>query len=95
MPKSKLEKKDAEDIATKIGAKLELQGKHQRATLEYEGKIVLTFGIRHGSKTGQGHLVGENHALRLSATKAVALARCDMTKDDYIEHLRGKNIITD
>ena len=95
MPRSKLEQRDAKDIARKIGATVDPQGKHQRATLEYNGRIVLTFGIRHGSKTGQGHLVGKNHELKLSATKAIALARCDMTKDEYIEHLRERNIIAD
>lgn len=95
MPRSKLEKRDAEDIARKIGATVKPQGKHQTATLEYNGQIVLTFGIRHGLRTGQGHLVGENHALKLNATKAIALARCDMTKDEYIEHLRERNIIAD
>ncbi len=95
MPKSKLEKRDAVDIAKKIGAKVDPDGVHQRATLEHNGQIVLTFGIRHGSKTGQGHLVGENHALKLNATKAVALARCNMTKDEYIEHLRERRIIPD
>ncbi len=95
MPRSKLEKRDAEDIARKIGATVKRQGKHQRATLEYNGQIVLTFGIRHGSNTGQGHLVGENHALKLNATKAKALASCAMTKNEYIEHLREKSIIAD
>ena len=95
MAKSKLEKRDALEIAKKIGATLNPDGKHQRATLEYNGQIILTFGIRHGSNTGQGHLVGENHPLKLNATKAQHLARCFMTKDQYFEHLRERNIIPD
>ena len=93
MARSKIERRDALDIARKIGADLEPDGKHQKATLWHGGKLILRFGIRHGTRTGQGHLVGENHDLRLNATKVLDLARCIMTKDEYIEHLRVKGLV--
>ena len=70
-------------------------GPHQRAIVKYDGQIVITFGIRHGSNTGQGHLVGKNHDLKLSATEAIALARCQMTKIQYFDHLKARGIISD
>ena len=93
MPRSKIEQRDALDIAKKIGADLKPDGKHQKAILWHDGKLILRFGIRHGRRTGQGHLVGANHDLRLNATKLLQLARCAMTKDDYIEHLKSKGLI--
>ena len=95
MARSKLERNDALEIARKIGADLAPHGKHQTATLWHLGKLVLRFGIRHGSRTGQGHLVGQNHPLKLNATKALDLAHCTMSKDEYVEHLKSVGIIQD
>jgi hypothetical protein len=95
LSKSKLEKRDAIDIAKKLGADLQKDGAHQKAIFWHDGKLVLWFGIRHGRTTGQGHLVGENHQLKLNATGALALARCTMTKDEYIQHLKDCGIIVD
>ncbi len=52
------------------------------------GIIILTFGIRHGRKSGHGHLVGRYGNLCLSETKVLQLASCTMSKDDYIQHLK-------
>lgn len=93
MVKSKLEKNDALDIATKLGAVVQKNGKHQRAIVRYEGKIIFTFGIRHGTRTGQGHLVGRNRDLRLSETQALALARCTITKEAYFDILRERGLL--
>lgn len=93
MPKSKLEQRDALGIAKKIGAIVEKDGPHQKAIFYHEGKLVLWFGIRHGRTTGQGHLVGENHQLKLNAQSALALARCTMSKDEYIQYLKARGII--
>src|SRR5260370_13143469 len=93
LPKSKLLKADAEAIAAKIGAKVAPDGKHQKAFFYHGGKLILRFGIRHGRNTGQGHFEGENHQLKLSATKALALSRCNITTDEYIQILTPKGLI--
>ncbi len=95
MAKSKMGQREALEIAKKIGANLNPDGKHQTATLWHKGKLILRFGIRHSKKSGQGHLVGENHELRLNATRALALAKCTMSKEEYIEHLKGRGLILD
>jgi hypothetical protein len=60
LSKSSIERSDAISIAAKIGAEVEKSGKHARATLRVKGLLVLTFGIRHGPKSGHGHLCGSN-----------------------------------
>jgi hypothetical protein len=91
--KSTLEQREAVTIAKKIGADLRKDGAHQLATLRHAGKIVLTFGIRHSKKTGQGHLVGENRDLKLNLTRAKALAACTFSKDEYFQVLKERGII--
>lgn len=93
MPKSQLEKADALNIASKIGAVVKEDGKHQKATFYHNGKLILRFGIRHGRKTGHGFLAGENGPLRLNETRAKALARCTLSKDEYIQLLTTKGVI--
>lgn len=88
MSRSPIQKREALAIASKLGAKLVPDGKHQLATFEHEGIIILTFGIRHGKKGGHGHLVGRYGNLRLSETKVQQLAACSMSRDDYIRHLK-------
>ena len=93
MTKSRIERDDAYTIATKIGAEVQKAGKHARATLRMDGRIILTFGIRHGPKSGHGHLCGATGDLKMSETNVVALARCTMTKDQYFEFLKGKGVL--
>jgi hypothetical protein len=88
LSRSRIQKRDALAIASKLGAKLEPDGKHQLATFEVDGVIILTFGIRHGKSGGHGHLVGRYGNLCLSETKVMQLASCAMSKDDYIQHLK-------
>jgi hypothetical protein len=63
------------------------------ATLRVDGNIVLTFGIRHGAKSGHGHLCGSNRDLRMNEGRVVALARCTMSKDEYFDVLREKGVL--
>lgn len=88
-----LKKRDAVAIAKKLGAEINPSGIHQNAVFRHDGQIVLTFGIRHGNNSNHGHLIGENHDLKLNATRANALAKCTMSKVEYIEVLREKGII--
>ncbi len=90
---SKLNQTDALNIAAKIGAKVEKDGAHQRAMLFHQDKLVLVFGIRHGKKGGHGHLEGENRDLKLNSARAVALARCTLSKEDYFEVLRERGVL--
>lgn len=93
MAKNRIERDDAYNIASKIGATVEKTGKHARATLRINGKIILTFGIRHGPRSGHGHLCGANGDLKLSESNVVALARCTLSTEDYFAILRTRGII--
>lgn len=88
MSRSPIQKREALAIARKLNATLEPDGKHQLATFEHEGVIILTFGIRHGNKGGHGHLAGRQGNLCLSENKVVKLASCEMSKEEYIQHLK-------
>lgn len=93
MARSQIEKADALSIAGKIGAVVKADGKHQKAIFYHEGRLILVFGIRHGRKARHGFLAGENGPLKLNETKALALARCTLTKEQYIQILREKGFI--
>ncbi len=93
MARSNLQKRDVLDIAGKLGATVDSDGKHQRAFFRHNGTLILTFGIRHGSKSGHGHLVGERGDLKLNARRVKELAQCSMSRDEYIEHLIGIGLI--
>jgi hypothetical protein len=95
LAKSKIDKKAALKIATKIGAEVQPHGKHQKALLYHNGKLVLRFGIRHGRDSGHGHLVGENHDLKLSERDVFALAECTLSKIQYFKILVQKGVISD
>ena len=93
MARSNLQRRDALEIARKLGATVDSNGKHKRASFRHNGRLILTFGIRHGSKSGHGHLVGATGDLKLNARGVKELAECNMEKDDYIEHLMGIGVI--
>lgn len=77
----------AEEIASKLEAKVEKKKKHDFATVWYNGKTVATFGLRRGSKAKHGFIPRE---IGVSETAALKLANCTMTFDEYIEVARGK-----
>ncbi len=93
MARSNLQRRDALDIASKLGATVDRDGKHQRAFFRHNGTLILTFGISHGSNSGHGHLVGGRGELRLNARRIKQLAQCSMSRDEYIEHLIGIGLI--
>jgi len=88
LSKSRIQKREGVAIAAKLDAKIRQDGKHQLATVEHGGKVIITFGIRHGNKGGHGHMVGRNRDLRINETGAMALAFCTMTKIEYFDYLR-------
>jgi hypothetical protein len=93
LARSRIERDDAYKIAEKIGAEVQRAGKHARATLRMAGRLVLTFGIRHGPNSGHGHLCGANGDLKMNEANVVALARCTMTKEQYFDLLREKGVL--
>lgn len=88
MSRSRIQKRDALAIASKLGAKVETDGAHQLATFEVDGIVILTFGIRHGKSGGHGHLAGRYGNLCMSEKKVMQLATCTMSRDEYIQHLK-------
>lgn len=88
---SKILKRDAEDIATKLQAELST-GKHINAVVRHEGVPVVTFGIRHSRGGRHGHVP---RALHLSQTQTVALARCGITRVDYFDILSAMGLLPD
>jgi hypothetical protein len=87
LSKSPIQRREALTIAKKLGASNETDGADQIAFVEYKGVTIITFGIRHGAKSGHGHLVGRYGDLRLNETKVLKLANCTMSKDEYFQEL--------
>jgi hypothetical protein len=89
LSKCPIQKREALAIVKKLGAALEKDGPHQMATFEVGGKAILTFGVRQGGAGGHGHLAGRYKGdLKISENRVVALANCNMSKDEYIQHLK-------
>ena len=93
MARSPIQKRDAEKIAAKLGAEVKKDGAHQRAFFRHNGKLILDFGIRHGTKSGHGFLCGAQGALRMNEKRVVAMAACTVSKDDYVAHLKSIGLI--
>jgi hypothetical protein len=93
LSKNRIERSDALKIASKIGAAVDAAGKHARADLRVGGKLILTFGIRHGAKSGHGHLCGTNGDLKINEDRVAALARCTMSKDEYFKVLQDRGLL--
>jgi hypothetical protein len=87
---SPLDKGRALNIARKLGADLDPSGAHIQAYVRWEGTIVVSFGIRHSKKAKNGHIPGE---LQIGPHQALNLANCPMSKEDYLEVLRGKGLL--
>lgn len=84
----------ARKIVRKLGATVDERKNrpHDLACVWVEGKLVATFGLRRGSNKEQGH----DHvpdALYVSPREAKLLAQCPMSRDEWIQKLREKNLI--
>ncbi|TDI35943.1 MAG: hypothetical protein E2P02_26510 [Acidobacteria bacterium] len=86
--------KHAKEIAKKLGMVVHKGRRiHDHAVLIYEGKEVVSFGIRRASKeVGHDHLPKDLH-LRMKDCKD--LHRCTLSRDDYLELLRDKELVSD
>lgn len=84
----KLDKDDAYAIAKKLGASIsESNGAHDEADVYHDGKLIASFGIRRGSRKGQGH----DHIcdeLNISRRRCKNLAQCVMSREEWIEEMK-------
>jgi hypothetical protein len=82
---------DAEAIAHKLGcASYEGKG-HKYYELFVDDRLVTGFGIRRASKEkGHGHLP---HDLHITQKQCKDLGKCPLSKDEYLEILREKNLL--
>lgn len=87
-----LTKAHAEKIAKKLNAIIRPKGAHDLAIIEYNNKRIVQFGIRRGSSSdlGHDHLPGNLH---LSSHDTMELARCPLTRDDWIQRMKDKGLI--
>ena len=80
-------------IADKLGAKL-YKGRqsHLHADIYHEDKLIARFSIRHSSNREIGHdFISKD--LHVGPHDARLLAECPLTRDGWIEILRGKGIV--
>jgi len=82
----------AEAIARKLNAAIRSGRKHELAVVKYDGKTVVQFGIRRGSRHNQGHdyIPGQIHVTR---QQAMLLAQCPMSFEEWIAAMRQKGYI--
>lgn len=88
-------KQHALDIVRKLGAKLVLQKKqrpHDLYAVYEDGLLIAKFGVRRGSNKEQGH----DHIpsqLYVGPKDARDLAQCPLSREEWIQKLREKNLI--
>jgi hypothetical protein len=81
---------------TKIEKKLSLKTRNagdRLAWFEYGGTVVVRTKRSHGNKDLPENLIRQQ--LKLNETQFSGLISCTVSRDDYIEILRGKRIIND
>jgi len=80
---------------TKLENKLKLKTRNsgdRLAWFEHDGKSVLFTKRSHGNKEPPENLIRQQ--LKVNETQFAGLISCSVTRDQYIEILRGKKIIT-
>jgi hypothetical protein len=85
-------KDHAEKIASKLKGRKRAGGKHEIVVIEYDGKVIAQFGIRHGSRKDQGHdfVPGRLH---LNVRDTLSLAECTFSYDAWIQRMKDKGVI--
>ena len=84
-----MNKDHAEKIARKLNAEIVTnKGPHDLAIIRHDdGHILVTFGIRRGSRKSLGH----DHIpkdLHFSPHKCLGLAQCPVSREDWLGRLR-------
>ena len=88
-----LTKEHARAIAAKLGAEVRSKRKaHDLAVIYEDGMRIAQFGIRRGSQKNLGH-DHLPHGLHLSPRQCLDLARCPMTREQWIARLREKGLL--
>jgi hypothetical protein len=71
-------------IAAKLDAELTEGRKHTRAVVRLKGNYVGSYGIRRGTGLGHDYVPGQ---IQATTRQALDLARCPLSKADFIELL--------
>jgi hypothetical protein len=80
----------ADNIAKKLKAKVQKQGKkHDIFTVYHEGKMVAHFGIRRGARKDLGHDYIPNQIF-LRPRDARLLGQCPLSREDWVNILKEK-----
>ena len=88
-----LTKEHAVKIAAKLGAEIRSGRKAHDLAVVYENGIrVAQFGIRRGSRKGLGHDHLTN-SLHLSLHECLELARCSLSREEWIAQLQEKGLV--
>lgn len=89
-----LTKTHAEAIAKKLKATIRPKAAHDLAIVEHNNKRIVQFGVRRGSRrdSGHDHLPGDLH---LNFRDTMELARCPLTRDEWIRRMKEKGLIVD
>ncbi len=83
---------DAWAIQKKLKAEIDNSSKaHIQIRFWYDGKLVIQYGIRRGSRElGHGHI---NKDMMLTQSECRTFRQCQMSVDEYVEILKEKGVI--
>ena len=87
-------KAHAEKIAGKLEAVIETGAKHDLAKIYYNDRKVAQYGIQRASKKDAPHTYIPGQ-IYVSKKDALLLAQCPLSRDGWVEILKGKGIIED
>ncbi len=91
-----LNRTQAIQMLTKIGAKMEEGGRHTKVSFEVNGKKVLQTVFSRGSKdipTGTAKSIFRELGLGKSTEKCLALRNCPLKREEYIAYLQSEGVI--
>jgi hypothetical protein len=85
----------AERIATKLQAVFNAKKNrpHDLYSIYHEGRLIAHFSVRRSSKKDQGHdhVPGQ---IRVSPNQARLLGQCPMSREEWIEEMKRKGVIS-
>jgi hypothetical protein len=80
----------------KIGATIEEGARHQKVSLDLNGKKLFRTVLSRGSKdipTGTAKSIFRELGLTKSVEKCIALRNCPLKRDEYIAYLQSNGVI--
>ena len=87
-----LKRRDAQNIATKLGLPIDKSSRgHDKVLVRINGQVVGRYGIRRGKRSGHNYLPGQ---LGLSLSETAQLSRCQMSREQYVQHLEEAGKLT-